>query len=403
MLMKTAIKRGKATRVLMIAALCFVGWGQMSDSVIVPLTTSIYHEFPDSSLFLKNFVLSGSCLIAVPSALVSGVLSRYISKKKLLLISIVLFMAGGIGGYFCSSMEMLAIMRAIDGASDGICVTLVCTLISELFKDEKLKSNVFGWNQSVSAVFGIAMSMFSGWMAVTAGWRTAFLIHVLDLITLILVYCFIPETPIPQRNESHRLRLYTPRKNIWCIAVNILVYLAACVMCSLVYYTVDLYVAETAIGNSMVSGSIASLSTIGMFIFDIVFGYIYVKTRRFLPVLFSLSMAVNFALLAFSKSLIPVFGSTIFYSFGVACTTPYFQMVISEKSAPEDTGIFMSGFIALNYLCGFICPYVIELIGRVSGNYTVRFTYYICMISTLIIMAGFLVRALMKKWEVNSK
>ena len=378
-------------------ALCFTGWGQMSDSVVVPLANAIYGEFPDSSLFLSNFVLTGSCLFAVPSALLSGVLTKYIGKKKLLIASVIMFMIGGFGGYFSTSMEFLAFTRALDGASDGISVTLIASLIAELFADEKLRSNVYGWNAAISALFGIVMALFAGWACITIGWRYAFLIHVIDFITLFMIICFLPDLPVKERTNSHGFTLYTQKDAMHRIVRQLLFYLILCTLTSLIYYTVDLYVSETGIGNALLSGELSSVSTIGMFIVDVIFGTLYMKTRKYLPVLFSIAMAVNFALLAFVPVKESAFLAMAVYSFAVACQGPYFQMQIAKDSDSRDTAFYMGLYYGIAYLCGFICPYLMTFIGLISGNYTVRFTFLICTVVEVIFVIGYLLGAVRSK------
>ncbi len=140
------------------AAIVSCGYGIFSDSVIVPVITGIYEEFPSASMFLKNYVLTGGYLFSLFASLAAGILMKKISKRKLMLFGSICFFIGGFGAVFTSSMEYLALMRTLDGLSDGILAATALSLITELYKDERERASMIGLYTGVSAAFGFAFS-----------------------------------------------------------------------------------------------------------------------------------------------------------------------------------------------------------------------------------------------------
>src|SRR5690242_9205218 len=110
-------------------ALCFASFDMFSDSVVVPIVTAIYNEFPNSSFFQQNFVLSGSALLSIPAALITGIFTRFVSKRYLVIFGSLLYCIGGIGGAFSTGMDFLLATRAITGVSNGILSTVALSLI----------------------------------------------------------------------------------------------------------------------------------------------------------------------------------------------------------------------------------------------------------------------------------
>ena len=147
----------------MKVALWTAGYGALSDSVIVPLLSAILEEFSDASETMRNLFVSGaSAVMAMIFAMLTGVLMRHFSKRKLLILGTTLFAIGGIGGAFAHSMEFLLLTRMLDGMSDGIIMTTAASLVAQLFPDEKERSSFFSYNTVFSALFGMATASIAG-------------------------------------------------------------------------------------------------------------------------------------------------------------------------------------------------------------------------------------------------
>lgn len=383
-------KQNKRRQLLLIAAVCFSSWGYMSDSAVIPLASAIYAEFPGASVFIQNFVLSGSCLVAIPFALLSGILTRYISKKRILLCSMTLFMLGGIGGFFSNSIEFLALTRALDGASDGISVTVAGALIAELFDDETLRGHVYGWNQAASAVFGVLMSMFAGWAVVHIGWRYAFLIHLIDFGSLFLVLRYVPDVPVSrQEDRKKRQGLKTRGHQLRLVLATLAVYLLFTILCSQVFYTIDLYISEMGIGNAMLSGTASAVMTVVMCVVDLIFGVFYMKTKSVFPILFCIANTLGLACFSGSASAgLAIVGAGL-TSFCSACTVPYFQLIIASHADSEDVGLFMSVFAVLMYLGSFLAPYAYSAVSAITSDPSVQTTYRVCTAVMALITVGY--------------
>lgn len=382
-------KQNKRRQLLLIAAVCFSSWGYMSDSAVIPLASAIYEEFPGASVFIQNFILSGSCLVAIPFALLSGILTRYISKKKILLCSMTLFMLGGIGGFFSNSIEFLALTRALDGASDGISVTVAGALIAELFDDETLRGHVYGWNQAASAVFGVLMSMFAGWAVVNVGWRYAFLIHLIDFGSLFLVLRYVPDVPVSRQELKKRKGLKTRGHPLRLVLATLAVYLLFTILCSQVFYTIDLYISEMELGNAMLSGTASSVMTVVMCVVDLIFGVFYMKTRSVFPILFCAANTLGLACFSGTASAGLAIAGAGLTSFCSACTVPYFQLIIASYADSEDVGLFMSVFAVLMYLGSFLAPYAYSAVSTITSDPSVQTTYRVCTAVMALITVGY--------------
>ena len=119
---KTLSKRASLLAKIAIMLLATARW---SDGVLVPCLTSIYESLPTESSFLQTFIVTGPSLVAIPFTLITGKLADYFSKKRLLIICIILSIVGGVGGAFVQTMPQMAITRAIVGVATTVSSMLI--------------------------------------------------------------------------------------------------------------------------------------------------------------------------------------------------------------------------------------------------------------------------------------
>lgn len=164
-------------------AICCAGYGIISDAIIVPLVTSLFGEngeFPQTGLFIQNYIISGNSIGAIFAIGLSGWLMKYVSKRKLLIAGTTLFFVASVSCAFINNVMMLAILRTLSTASAGILSVVTTALIIEMWRTEKEQGQMFGWYNATSAIFGTIITIASGY-AVLRSWRLSFLINAISI------------------------------------------------------------------------------------------------------------------------------------------------------------------------------------------------------------------------------
>lgn len=352
------------TRFLTKLALLCCGWGVFSDAVVVPLVTSISSEFSDASPFMINFILSGPALVGLFSGLLAGIAARRFNHKRLLVGSTLLFSIAGAVAAASPNIEFLALTRAIDGATDGFEVVLVATLICELFPDEHERSQLLGWHWSVAAFFGIIMAFLSGLIGVQS-WRLAFLVNLISFAAPIMVLLFVPSVPAAESRVPAGQAVEAARPSVdhrafpyaW-VTTAVGAFFLINVLFNVVYFLIDPYVAERALGNSAVSGALTSIGTIGCLIAGLVFGNIYKRTKRVFPILFFLGCGAAVLLLYLPLGVLLVgfaaFAANAFFT----VSQPYYQTVAADKVPANKLPLVMSALNVAQCLGLTFAPFV---------------------------------------------
>lgn len=363
-----------------LAILC-AGYGMFSDAVVIPLVTLIFGEYPDTSAFVMNFILSGPALIAIPVSLITGKLAQYISKKDILITAFILYIVGGVGGAFTQSMGYLAVMRGICGAAAGLIGVVAYGYIAELYTDIKERGTVMGWYSAMSAVFGIAMTFFAGLIAMTS-WRNAFYINGFSIFSLLLVVFFLPRTKPEGKKKDCVVDKMEEKKceeKKYPISQMVVLLSAFFVMGAfycVIYYTIDIYISEVITADSSVlSGTITAIGTIASFLIGVTFGKIYIRTRRYMPVIFFLGCGLSFVVLTYTSSsiILGIAASIAGASYGMSLS--YYAMIISEIVPPSKMSISMAYYQVVFNISIFAAPYLPMLVLMLTKGTTYASTY----------------------------
>ncbi|MDQ0481858.1 MFS transporter [Guptibacillus hwajinpoensis] len=153
------------------------------------------------SVFSIVFALMGPILLSVTAR---------IERKKLTLLSLVVFLLGNIVAVFSGSFSILMFARIISAASGSLLVVLCVTMASNIVKTE-YRARAIGvvfMGISASLVLGVPIGLMLG---NTFGWRAPFvLIIVLTLLSMAGVYFFMekiqPKPAIPLKKQIQTLK-----------------------------------------------------------------------------------------------------------------------------------------------------------------------------------------------------
>ncbi len=339
-------------------ALISCGYGMFSDSVIVPILTNIYNEFPQSGIFLNNFVVTGGYLFSLIAAVLTGIYINRVSKRKLLISAMICFIIGGVGGCLSSSMEFLALTRIIDGISDGMINVVAMSLISEIYTDEKERAQTIALHTGVGAGFGVLLSLFSGIIAQSYNWRYAFLLNFGSVLSLICIILAVPDTKREDNIEElplkERLKRSFTKKTT---GIYLLHFVAAAWYCILFVF-VDLYVHEKSFGASALSGIISSAGSITTFITGFCFAPIYIKIKDTVGTAGNIGLAITFLILCIVNTTPMAFVMFVLAAFFYTMLNSYYTFKISISVNEEDVGLCMGMMNSVYNLGCFLSSYI---------------------------------------------
>ncbi|MDR1572783.1 MAG: MFS transporter [Clostridiales Family XIII bacterium] len=340
----------------------------MSDMVVIPAIGGIYGTFYDANAFLLNFVLSGAMLMNVVGAIVGGFLVRVFSKKHLIMASYVLVILSGLFGAAIDNIYYVVAMRVIIGFSYGLAATAITGLIAAVFTDEKERSFVMGSYFGIASLWGLIMSVISGFLAVT-DWHHSFYVYLLAVPILALAAAFLPKTP-PEGKEKDGLEQGRETSvagggDREKLPLRFLPAALACVILFTLYfivvYLIAVYVQEEQLGDSSTAGLLDALIMIGVVVACLLFSAIYMRIRRAVIVIAFLVLAVCYLVLSFSNSVWLSGLMCLFVGASYGLGVSYYMMYASTTVSPRLVSMALGIMNANIGLAGFFSVYVSDL------------------------------------------
>ncbi|HOW35074.1 MAG TPA: MFS transporter [Candidatus Omnitrophota bacterium] len=163
----------------------------MASAAISPALAKISQAFPGTDPTLIKLVLTLPSLLIIPFSLLGGWLASRMKKKYILLIGLVIYFLGGVGGGLAQSITQLLIIRGLFGIGVGLIIPLSISLIADFYEKEE-RAKMMGLSGSVSHFGGVVFLLLSGWLA-CMNWRYAFGVYGLSLLIMLTVFFWLPE------------------------------------------------------------------------------------------------------------------------------------------------------------------------------------------------------------------
>jgi len=139
-------------------------------------------------------VLSAALFGLAAGALSAGPLADRLGRKRLLVMSVLVFAIGCLGSAFASDLTQLTVLRFVTGIGLGAAMPNAVTLMSEYCPDQRraMLTNAMFSGFPLGAAFG---GFLAAWMIPQWGWRSVLVLGgVTPLVLVLLLIVFLPES-----------------------------------------------------------------------------------------------------------------------------------------------------------------------------------------------------------------
>ncbi|MTI47037.1 MFS transporter [Sporosalibacterium faouarense] len=348
----------------------------LAGSVVSPALSEITNAFPYAKTYLIKMVLTLPSIVLIPFSLLSGKISIKVRKRKLIIIGLIIYILGGIGGGISSSILILLFFRALLGVGLGLLVPLSTSLIADFFQGDE-RTKMMGYSNAVSNLGAIFATLVSGWLA-TLNWRLVFGTYLIALVALILVFFGLPEPP---RRRTYNIDSYFFNKEILIIAFLAL-------LLNIGFYSIltniSLFLTTNNIGNSESAGFAVSTLTFAGFIGGLFLKRITSKLKNY-KIPFSIGlMSLGFLFLSIANSMPLVASSSFSIGLGLGILKPQIFLIVTQITPHFSNAFALSIVSSSIYLGKFLSPIILSFIGSVLNRNDISFTFFFVGICLLV-------------------
>lgn len=350
---------------------------------IVPVISILAAEIPNAVPSALKFTLSISSIFCVIFSLLIGYLDRFIHRKTLLSIGLLIYAAGGMGGGLVNSVAGLLVTRAILGIGGGMVIPLSTAYIADLFDGEERQKAV---GQSLFAAnFGaMSLPLIGTWLA-QVNWRLGFLIYAVALLALLLVRLFIPEIPRAKQdaNSKKQLFYFSPP-----VVLASSLYLFVMVLFVALPSNFSLFVAEEKLGTAATAAWISTISTLSAMLISPFFSGLYRAWGKWLLTIGFLVCGAGFAVMGFLPGLGASVAGNVLVGASLGMLHPLFPYWAMEDT-PREHSTSAQALVSSGFRLGtFISPFFFLLSNSLLGFNSIRGEF---LLSALLFGVGVIV------------
>ena len=139
-----------------------------------------------------SWVVVGYSLVVGIGSMIYGKLADRYSVKKLLIISIIIFVAGSIIGFMNQSYAITILARLVQASGGSAFIALSMIAVAKLVVPDKKPGALAMISSSIALAIGIG-PLVGGAITNTLGWPYLFLFMVISVVGIFLLIKFMPE------------------------------------------------------------------------------------------------------------------------------------------------------------------------------------------------------------------
>jgi MFS family permease len=153
--------------------------------------------------------------------LLGGYLADLFGRKRVLVLSILLYCAGACGGGFSTSLSELLFFRCVTLIGVSVEFVVATTWLAELFTDSKQRDSILAYTQAFYSIGGLMVAgayylavTYGEWLPMVRGgheaWRYTLLSGMAPALPLLVIRPFLPESELWKEKKAG-LRFERPR------------------------------------------------------------------------------------------------------------------------------------------------------------------------------------------------
>jgi len=148
------------------------------------------------------FLLTVPGIAATCFTVPAGYLADVFGRRRVLLVSMVFYIAVGVGPYFLESLTPIAFCRIGVGLSEGVVLTVTTALLGDYFRGS-MRDRLMGFQAAIASTSASVLIPASGYLGSRLGWHGPFLIYAISIIWLLGIVLFTWE-PRPDAQAGER-------------------------------------------------------------------------------------------------------------------------------------------------------------------------------------------------------
>lgn len=360
------IKTQNNKKSLMTAILSLSLLTVMAGAAVAPALGTIREHFASSDDTVIQLIISMPALFIFLSSFIFPALCRRFKARTIVMAGLFLYIFGGCGAGLIDNIWIVLIFRALVGCGVGLIMPMSTGLLTFYFPPEET-DRLMGLSSAMNQMGGAVATFIAGILA-TISWRSAFLVYLMGLISVVLCALFMPNDYVGSRSGSdsaekeskHEVSKGESKLRKFGIYVA-----AMFILMSIFFIYPSNFALETSASGIMSQGSIATVMALmdvvafaGGLSFVSIKGTLKNRAHYVAPSMF----LVGYILLASSNSAVVSVIGSFFIGFANGAGIPCIIASASKKAGRDAGTTVMPMLSAAMYLSQFSSPFIMSVV-----------------------------------------
>lgn len=354
-----------------VAALCVIVM-QYVQSFVTPALSAVrgaYQEVGIDTVMIQQ-IQGIPSLMAIFGAILVGILERYMKKKTILIIAMVLMFLGSFAAFVPETAEgfyILLATRVALGLGRGMIFPMASSFIADLFFG-KTRDRLMSFKTAVGGLSGSVFQIIGGMLAVLS-WRYAFIGMLMAVPIAIMIVVWLKEPEVKPAGTTEDGKKGNAFKSITPVCWLIFVLAGIWNIFQFSYMTsMSLTLAGTGLGKTDMAGWIMSLETVMSAVGAICYGA-FLKGRLGgfdLPIAIALE-TIGFAVMCNMVTVPGFVIGTVLYGFAFGVFNPALILQLVKVLPREGATLGLSILAGAQNLCQFFSAPVLAFLAPILG------------------------------------
>ncbi len=334
----------------------------MANAALAPALPELRAAFSDASDLQVRMILTLPALAIVLTSPFAGWAADRFGRKRLLILSALVYGLAGASGYLATDIGMMLAGRGLLGMAMAGLMTSVSTLVVDYFSGAS-RARFMGLQAAVGGLGGGFFLVLAGVLA-ESGWQQTFLMY---LVALLLLPFLVTSLFEPGRSGATRKAEKLPgiTAPLWRLVLFTFVMVG---LNQAVFNLVPLqlpFLLQTRLGatsteNGLMIGVLALFFSLGALIYG------HVGTRVAHIPLAGASLALmggSYVVVALATESASVYAAMVLCGLSLGLFMPNIQLMLANGAPQALRGRLMGGYSACLYLGQFVSPLALEAMG----------------------------------------
>jgi MFS family permease len=310
-----------------------LGLNVMGVSPILGVLNQNFTSLPASAVQLLQTI---PYALLMTASLFIGPLTLVISKKRLVLIGLLIIGICGTLPVFSNSYRFLLVTRILIGFGFGLVGPLNTAIISDFIKAEH-RPAYMGLHVAGMGIGALTGNLFGGIMA-RVHFRYFYLVYTAAFLSAIGVLLLLLETP-PQRNAKHS----SLKMNGKVYSVSFLSF-AHTLFITAFSTNIGIFILETMEGNTAITGTVMAVNAAFALFVGFTFSFITKIFGRWTLAAAFMFGTAGFGMLLWMPGIISIFSGGALCGVSLSCFmargTYQISTTVKQEAVPKASGIF---------------------------------------------------------------